>query len=141
MNGEDIERIIRQHVQRFDGVFGADSLPNNPRLLVCNTAPSHRPGEHWVVIYVDNEGRYGEYFDSFGRPPPMTFRRYLDEHCMYRNFDDRQLQSVASRFCGHYCVFHCIMRSRSVDMRRIVSSFTRDIGSNDVLVHKFVCVQ
>jgi len=47
-------------------VVYADRLPNEPRLLVCNTDPSHRLGEHWVVIYVDDEGRYGEYFDSFG---------------------------------------------------------------------------
>jgi len=28
-----------------------------------------------------------------------------------------------------------------MDMRSIVSSFTRDTGFNDVLVHGFVCVQ
>jgi len=75
MNGEDIERAVRRRVRRFDGVVAADRLPNEPRLLVCNTDPSYRPGEHWIVIYVDDEGRYGEYFDSFGRPPSVTFRR------------------------------------------------------------------
>jgi len=33
---------------------------------------------------------------------------------MYWNFNDSQLQSVASRFCGHYCVFYCIFRSRDI---------------------------
>jgi len=69
MNGEDIERAVRRRLRRFDGVFAADRLPNEPRLLVCNIDPSYRPGEYWVVIYVDDKGRYGEYFDSFGRPP------------------------------------------------------------------------
>jgi len=46
-----------------------------------------------------------------------------------------------SRFCGHYCVLYCILRSRGIDMHSIVSSFTRDTGFNDVLVHGFVCVQ
>ena len=69
MNGEDIERAVRRRVRRFDGVFAADRLPNDPRLLVCNTDISYRPGQHWVVIDVDDEGRYSEYFDSFGRPP------------------------------------------------------------------------
>ena len=50
-------------------------------------------------------------------------------------------QSVVSRFCGHYCVLYCILRSRGMDMCSIVSSFTRDTGFNDVLVHGFVCVQ
>ena len=57
MNGEDIERAVRRRVRRFDGVVAADRLPNEPRLLVCNTDPSHRLGEHWVAIYVDDEGR------------------------------------------------------------------------------------
>ena len=35
----------------------------------------------------------------------------------------------------------CILRSRGIDMRSNVSSFTRDTGFNDVLVHGFVCVQ
>ena len=99
-------------MRRFDGVFAADRLPNDPCLLVCNTDP-HRLGEHWVAIYVDNEGRYGEYFDSFGRPPSVTFRRYLDKHWSY---NDVQLQSVVSRFC----VLYCILKSRGMDMRRIL---------------------
>ena len=141
MNSEDIERAVRRRVRRFDGVYAADRLPNDPCLLVCNTDPSHKLGEHWVAIYVDEEGRYGEYFDSFGRPPPVTFRRYLDKHCMHWSYNDVQLQSVASRFCGHYCVLYCILRSRGINMRNIVCSFTRDTGLNDVLVHGFVCVE
>ena len=141
MNGEDIERAVQRRVRRFDGVFTADRLPNDPYLLVCNTDPSHRLGEHWVAIYVDDEGRCGEYFDSFGRPPSVTFRRYLDKHCVHWSYNDVQLQSVVSRFCGQYCVLYCILRSRGMDMRSIVSSFTRDTGFNDVLVHGFVCVQ
>ena len=56
MNGENIERAVRRRVRRFDGVCAAERLPNDPCLLVCNTDPSHRLGEHWVAIYVDEEG-------------------------------------------------------------------------------------
>ncbi len=139
MNTEQMERMIRRHVKDFDGVFSVDKLPESPQLLVCNTDPSHKAGKHWVVIHVDEERRRGEYFDSFGRPPPVTFRRYLNEHCMYWNFNDTQLQSIASPFCGHYCVFYCILRSLGIDMHRIVNSFTSDTGYNDVLMHAFVC--
>jgi len=130
MNGEDNERAVQRRVRRFDGVFAADRLPNDPCLLVCNTDTSHRLGEHWVAIYVDDEGRYGVYFDSFGRPPSVTFRHYLDKHCVHWSYNDVQLQSVVSRFCWNYCVLYCILRSRGIDMRSIVSSFTRDTGFN-----------
>ena len=95
MNTEEIDRILRRQCAR-------DTLPDRPRLLVCNTDPSHRPGRHWVAIYV-KDGR-GEYFDSFGRRPSAKFERYMNRHCRYWTFNDKQLQSVASQLCGHYCI-------------------------------------
>jgi len=48
MNTQQIDYIIRRHVRGFDGIFISDTLPpDNPRLLVANTQPSDRPGEHW----------------------------------------------------------------------------------------------
>ena len=60
-------------------------------------------------------------------------------HCSSWNFNDKQLQSVVSKFCGHYCIYFCILRSKGVDMRKIVHSFSSDTGLNDALVHAFVC--
>ena len=33
-------RGLRRYVRDFDGVFSADTLPEKPRLLVCNTDAS-----------------------------------------------------------------------------------------------------
>ena len=97
MNTEEIDRILRRLCARdFDGVFSVDNLPDRPRLLVCNTDPSYRPGRHWVAICV-KDGR-GEYFDSFGRRPSVEFERYINRHCRYWTFNDKQ--SVVSQFCG-----------------------------------------
>jgi len=138
MNTEEIERVLKRMCAKdFDGVFSADTLPEKPHLLVVNTDPAHRPGRHWVCMYVENG--YGEYFDSFGRPPTANFERYLNRHCSSWTFNRRQLQSVISRFCGHYCIYYCMLRSRGIDMPKIVSSFTTDTALNDVLVHGFVC--
>jgi len=52
------------------------------------------PGEHWIAIYVDDDGRYGEYFDSFGRAPTEVFERYMNEHCSEWTFNRKQLQSA-----------------------------------------------
>ena len=80
MNTIELERMVADCVRRFDGVFSSDHLPTKPRLLVSNTDPSDMPGEHWVAIYVDDDGRYGEYFDSLGRRPTATFERYMNKH-------------------------------------------------------------
>jgi len=138
MNTEEIDRVLRRVcAKHFDGVFSADMLPANPRLLVVNTDASHSPGRHWVCMCVENNR--GEYFDSFGQPPTANFERYLNSHCSSWTFNSKQLQSVISRFCGHYCICYCVLRSRGIDMPKIVNSFTTDTALNDVLAHRFVC--
>ena len=112
MNSVDIERFLRHRVKNFDGVFSVDTLPSMPRLLVCNTDPSYMPGRHWICVYV-KDGR-GEYFDSFGRRPNSVFERYLNRHCSSWIFNDRHLQSVASKFYGHYCIYFCLLRDRGI---------------------------
>jgi len=137
-NKEEIDRILRQQCARdFDGVFSVDTLPDRPRLVFCNTDPSYRRGCHWVAICAI-DGR-GEYFESFGRRPRTDFERYMNRHCRYRTFNDKQLQSVVSQFCGHYCICCFLYRSSGIDMRKIVCSFTSDTALNDVLVHALVC--
>ena len=96
-------RIIAGHSVRcdsFDGVFSSDRLPPNPRMLVSNTHPSDMPGEHWVVIYISDNGDYGEFFDSFGSPPTIDFNNYMNNHCSKWTYNRNQLQSIASNFCG-----------------------------------------
>jgi hypothetical protein len=75
MNTAQIEEFLKS-THGFQGVFSSDRLPPEPRLLICNTDPHHRPGEHWICISVDVQG-HGEYFDSFDAE---TSKHYLDEH-------------------------------------------------------------
>jgi hypothetical protein len=137
MNANWISRLLSNDVN-FQGVFSADTLPMKPRLLVCNTDPSTKPGEHWIAIYVDKNG-VGEYFDSFGRAPNEHFKHYMNATCIRWTFNVQQLQSVVSAFCGFYVVVYCKFKSKGFNMTKIVSLFTRDTGFNDVLVHRLLC--
>jgi hypothetical protein len=134
MNTTKIERLLANQ-PGFQGVFSSDKLPQKPRLLVCNTDPSWRPGEHWIAIYVDKNGR-GEYFDSFGRKPNKHFERYLNNNCASWTFNKKRLQSRISSFCGYYACLFVVLRPRGFDMNQL---FTSDTGYNDWLVHRFVC--
>ena len=138
MNSEQIERELKDYKPLFLGVYSSDRLPTHRRgLFISNTDPSHLPGTHWIAIY--NDGQHGEYFDSFGREPTGIFKDYMNTFCKNWTFNDRQLQSIASSFCGQYCIYYCVLRSFDINMRRIVNNFTNDTGFNDVLVHGFVC--
>ena len=125
------------------GIFPADMLPQNlparrPLLLVCNTDPSHKRGEHWIVIYFDVSGT-GEYFDSFGMETKPIFHHYLTRHSVSYIRNREQLQSSISRFCGHYCVFYCLFKRLNYSMKDIVNCFSNDTSLNDFIAHKFVC--
>jgi hypothetical protein len=142
MNTDQIDSILRKRCgDEFLGVFAIDNLPvtlpaRRPIMLVCNTDPARQPGKHWIVLYID---AHGEYFDSFGRAPNSTFKTFLNEHCLQWNFNDKQLQSATSRFCGQYCVFYCFYRHLKIDAAVIIASLTTDTGLNDWMVHTFVC--
>ena len=139
MNTREIDRFVRSSCRgTFQGVYSTDTLPETPRLLVCNTDPSYKPGTHWVALYVDSRRR-GEYFDSFGREPPGVLEDYMNEHCVEWLFNTKQLQSIVSSYCGFYCCYYCVLRCRGVDLTRIVNSFTNDTGFNDSVVRQFVC--
>ena len=146
MNSSRLESLLQKDAKckaMILGVFACDRLPktfdkSKPALLVCNTDPHDKPGEHWVVLYIENPS-YGEYFDSFGEPPNAPFRTFLHKHCNRWIYTDRNLQSVISRFCGHYCIFYCIHRSRNKTINAITNMLSFDTGLNDYLVHNFVC--
>ena len=137
MDTEQIYEILKNQLQ-FQGVFSANNLPARPGILICNTDPSHKPGTHWIVICVTEEG-YGEYFDSFGRKPNKHFERYMNENCRRWIFNGKQLQSRISAFCGFYCCVVVILKCRNISMRKIISMFTNDTGYNDWIVHRFLC--
>jgi hypothetical protein len=107
----------------FQGVSSVDMLPDKPRLLICNTDSSSKPGSHWIVIFTDSKGG-GEYFDSFGRKPTALFEDYMNKSCARWIFNTRQLQSIVSSYCGFYCCFYCMFRCRGFDLTRIVKVFT-----------------
>jgi len=142
MNGSDIKTILSKRIRStFLGVFAIDRLPlklpsRRPLLLVCNTDKHDRPGKHWIVLYINH---VGEYFDSLGQEIPRTFELYLNRNCNSFVYNNRQLQSSVSQFCGHYAVYYCLMRCMAYTNTKIINSFSSDTGLNDMLVHTFVC--
>ena len=144
MKTNDLYRKVSRRCRgMFLGVFPCDMLPRNlpkkrPLLMICNTDPSYKSGEHWIVIYFDINGT-AEYFDSFGRKPEPVFERFINRCCTSFVCNREQLQSALSRFCGHYCVFYCLFKRLNYSMNSIVNCFSNDTALNDFIVHKFVC--
>lgn len=68
--------------------------------MVVNTDPSWKQGEHWVSIFIDENG-YGEYFDSFGFPPlKKEVISFLSKNCVGMRYIN------SSAFCSMHYQYH-----------------------------------
>ena len=133
MNTEDINAILSTNsVTRdiFLGVFALDELPKSQLMtdrwfLVCNCCPISLPGEHWVLLFYENDEI--QFFDSFGNSPDFYVmeRFILEQNPGTVSFNQEQFQSFDSDACGHYCVLVGYMRSAGEKMEAVTSNLRR----------------
>ena len=140
MDTLQLERCMRQdkHMERLClGCFPSDKLPTAhsriPFGLVANTQPSTKEGEHWVALWVGEDG-YGEYFDSYAQPPLKTFAQFLNEKAL-RGWDpvlEEPVQTLFSTVCGQHCIYYLYRKCRG-DRYEPIS----DTDVNDFVEQKF----
>lgn len=140
MNTSQIDRAIRRRCKDFHGVYASNRLPrlfqqDLPVFIVANTDPSHKPGTHWISIYIDSS-RNGFYFDSFGKPPQNLFQRYLNKYCIRWTYNNRVLQSDFTYYCAHYVVYFILELCRG--NYKLFDVFD-SINNNDLFVHEYSC--
>lgn len=143
METSHLDKILKKYCKRqFLGVFPRNHLPHPPSgkacMFIVNTDDCTDRGEHWVCVYI-SAGKIGEYFDSFGRSPSAELKKFMKAHCIRWTFNRKRLQSIGSYFCGHYCIFYCVLRARGYSAGAITAPFTSDTGFNDIIVHDFAC--
>lgn len=116
MDTDEICAILRGSLKsKFCGVYALDELvrtpfPHRPCGIVCNTQPSSAPGEHWVAIWLKEDGS-AEYFDSFAQKPVNVIRQFLNKQtsCGWiRNH--RRLQSAYTTVCGGFVILYLYAR-------------------------------
>lgn len=144
MDGLTLDTLMRRdkHVSPlFVGVFAADTLPrrlnNYPALLICNTDPISKPGQHWIAFFIDKNG-VGEYWDSYGFPPLVAHhKRFLNRLCKKWTYNHSSLQAIDSMVCGEYCVLYLVHRAHGYSLHSFVHKlFTSDPIKNDTIVRK-----
>lgn len=142
MDGYSLNALMQEdkHVSPyFEGVFAADTLPRrlqkSPALLICNTDPISKPGQHWVAFFIGSDGR-GEYFDSYGMPPLVKqHRQWLQSICKSWKYNHTTLQCIDSEVCGEYCVLYLVHRAHHYSMSKFVKKcFTTNTEKNDTMV-------
>ena len=145
MNAGRFDYVMRIHPftrQLWHGVFAKDEkIPHEPNLTgdiyLLNTAPSHHPGEHWCVLFRQNN--VCEIFDSYGHPPSFyNLHIPASKEIVYNPY---QLQGPLSRTCGHHCLFFALHRAQGLSFLNIVTKLYSPQSPykvNDNMVVNFV---
>lgn len=130
MRGLELDDALRHHPTTrlaFKGVYALDHLPSAavslPAAFVVNTDKGHKPGEHWVAIYIDAWG-VGTYFDSYGLPPlhPLLVT-FLQRHTVKWTYSATHVQSVLSMYCGYFAAYFLHGKCRGQSLPRLLRPF------------------
>ena len=110
----------------FDGIYSSDTLKEikeRPDLIICNTDPSNKPGEHWVLFFFNQNSV--DFFDSLGRDIKYYGSVFLD---FIANFDTnykqclKRTQPVKSYLCGQYCLYYAYAKCNGFSMEEIIQN-------------------
>jgi hypothetical protein len=137
MNTLEIDTLLKKHPHSrpvFKGVYVRNRLPrllNVPSVIVGNTDPDHRMGQHWVAIYIDANSR-GEYYDPTGRPPhECAYVNFMNKHCLHWTYNTIRVQEEGSTVCEHHCIFYLIHRCAGHSMTDVTRLLENPVEATD----------
>ena len=142
MTGKELQTILSTHFHTkpiFLGVYADDAMPDvtnivPPFCLILNSAPHTKIGDHWAVVF-RNDDHSTSYFCSLGRAPTPNADAFIKSlgGRYYANL--RRFQPLNSVRCGSYCLYYCDLKAQSFSDSTIYSTFSIDnYKSNDNLV-------
>ena len=120
-------------------------LPNQlkrPCSIIANTDPLHKPGEHWVALYLPPHSKSVEFFDSYGLSP-ATLHKDFETFCSRQGnqtiYNNVCLQNIDSQVCAHFCLFFLYSRRFGRSIQDILLNFSpHDKYGNEEFVFNFV---
>ena len=124
----------------FDGIFSSDTLAfvKEPELIIGNTDPSNKAGEHWVLFLV--RGKSVDFYDTLGKDINYYGSLFLD---FIKNFAHdykqclRRTQPIDSNLCGHYCLYYALAKCNGHPVKTIIDSMVSSDHVIDVVNKKF----
>ena len=108
-------------------------------LLIGNTDPAHKPGQHWVLFFKRHPGSAPVFFDSYRRTPSDYYPGWQKFDRFWRSSEDFQQRHTT--VCGDHCLYVARRLAHGQPLSRILRSYRpRDEKFNDekvfCLIHK-----
>ena len=129
----------------FDGIYSIDTLKdikNKPELIICNTDPSDKPGEHWVLFFFD-ESNSVDFYDSLGKDITYYGPEFIDfVNKFAENYNQcmEKTQPINTSLCGQYCLYYALCKSQHYSMQKIVNSMTSSKNVLDLVHERFIII-
>ena len=159
MYNDEIEEELR-NCSQFYGVYMSDTIPTRRELLKrLMMSPARRQGQggggegrglvvnldsigssgtHWVALWLHIADGSGEYFDSFGSPPPSLLAEKISNLCPNGLKINRCcLQHHSSSTCGLYTIFYIKHKCMGKSLENILLHFTSSHEINEVIIKSF----
>jgi len=143
----DILRVICKGLAVQFDVLACDQLlsykiKSYPCIIVANTDPTTKPGNHWTLFYLEHKRDAVEYYDSYGlgvEASSKEFLKFVKRHGTGLVQNIQQLQAYGSSVCGAYCLFIAYHRLNGMSPCEIYDMFrAHDYKNNDAIVDEFV---
>lgn len=138
MNTIEIQNYLRQIDSSIEyNVYAANRLPIYvviPAYIISNLDSDNKPGSHWVAIHIDGNG-FGQYFDSYGRPPHGYHRMFLERNSRMWNYNNNRIQNDFTTVCGEYCLLYLYYKYRGMTLKDFHELFHDNTMCNDMLLY------
>ena len=129
-----ITHILEKVCPDFYGVFSSNTIPMYLKkitkfVIVVNLAKAEHEGTHFITIVRISQKVL--FIDSFGLPcREENISKFLKELEVPIYYNETQIQSFASNFCGFYAIFFCLKYSVEKKKSRNLT-FSENLQDND----------
>ena len=133
MNSNEINKLVKElKIDSFLGVFAADELIGidayKRGVLICNTNPSNKIGEHWIALCLSKSAII--YYDSLNTNfyKSNFIQLFLEKH--NKNFlrNNFQIQTFTSERCGIHSIVFCFILGHKSN-KRTFQQFLKSFAS------------
>lgn len=102
--------------------------------IIFNTDPHYKSGKHWVCVFIDNEKKNVDYFDSLGKLPNKNISSFLKHFSLYNFNINKTIFQKRGNDCGIYTIYYIIQRLNNKTSSEIYSQL--NLKSSDKKMKK-----
>lgn len=140
-----LENLCKKTLKNFIGVFPCDIQPEISKIksfsLIFNESQHDEGGTHFVAVHANKNCVY--YFDSLGLKLENDFIKMFLYSCGRKVcYENIQIQSFDSSFCGFFCMFFLMyMERKNARLKKFYSFFNHsNLPMNNSIVTDLIIV-